>query len=60
VQPLQADALDHVQRVDHVAQRLRHLAPVRVAHHRVQVDLLERHLARQLEAHHDHARDPEE
>jgi hypothetical protein len=39
VQPLQADALDDVQRVDHVAQGLAHLAAVSVAHHRVQVHL---------------------
>jgi hypothetical protein len=42
---LQRDALDDVERVDDVAEALGHLAPVRVAHHAVQVDLPEGHLA---------------
>lgn len=33
------DAVDHVQRVDDVAERLAHLAAVRVADHGVQVHL---------------------
>jgi hypothetical protein len=32
------------QRADHVAERLAHLAAVRIADHRVEVDLLEGHL----------------
>jgi hypothetical protein len=36
---LQTDAIDHIHRVDDVAQRLGHLAAVRVAHHRVQIYL---------------------
>ena len=31
--------MDDVQRVDDIAQRLAHLAPVRVAYHRVQEHL---------------------
>lgn len=59
VQALEARAVDDVEGVDDVAERLAHLAAMRVAHHRVQKHLLERALARELQAHHDHARDPE-
>ena len=44
----------------HVALGLRHLLPLGVAHQAVDVDLAERHIAHELEAHHDHARHPEE
>ena len=60
VEPLQGDALDHVDRVDDVAERLAHLAPLRVPDHGVQVDLVERELAGELEREHDHPGDPEE
>jgi len=45
VQLLKGDAIDDVHRVERVAQRLGHLVAVRVPHHRVQVHLLEGHLA---------------
>ena len=60
VELVERDAVDDVERVDDVAQRLAHLAAVRVADDRVQVDVLERQLPCELFAHHDHARHPEE
>lgn len=41
---LKSDALDNIKGVDDVAQGLGHLAPMGVAHHGVQVHLLEGHL----------------
>lgn len=41
---LESDALDDIKGVDDVAQGLGHLAPMSVAHHGVQVHLLEGHL----------------
>src|SRR5581483_11092006 len=46
--------------VDDIALRLRHLLPFLIADQRMDVDVAERHVAHELEAHHDHARDPEE
>ena len=40
---LQRDAVDDVQRIDDVAERLAHLAAVLVADHGVQVDLTSHH-----------------
>ncbi len=37
-----AELVDHLERVDHVPLRLRHLLPVLVAHEAVEVDLAER------------------
>ena len=59
-QLIERDAVDDVERVDDVALGLRHLLAVVVADEAVDVDLAKRHLARELEAHHDHAGDPEE
>ena len=59
-QRIDLDAVDQVERVDDVALRLRHLLPVLVADQARDVDLAERHLAPELEAHHDHPGDPEE
>jgi hypothetical protein len=59
-QLVQADAVDQVERVEDVALRLRHLVTVLVADQAGDVDLAERDVARELEAHHDHPRDPEE
>ena len=42
---LEGDALDDVQRVNDIAQRLGHLAAVRIAHHAVQVHGAEGQLA---------------
>jgi hypothetical protein len=54
------DALHHVERIDRVALRLRHLAAVRVPHDRVQEHVGERRLSEEVLAEPDHARDPEE
>ena len=60
-QRIQPDAVDQVDRVEHIALRLGHLVAVAVAHQAVHVDLVKGHLAvPELEPHHDHARDPEE
>ena len=59
-QRLEVHAVDEVERVEHVALRLRHLLPVLVADDRVDVDVAERHVAREVGRRHDHARDPEE
>ena len=50
---------DRVERVDHVPERLRHLAALRVADQPVDHHVEERDVARQEQAAHDHARDPE-
>ena len=55
-----AVAVDQLERIDDVALRLRHLLALLVADQRVDVDLAERHLVHEVEAHHHHAGDPEE
>ena len=52
--------VDHFQRVDDVAFRLRHLGAAGVAHQGVDVDVVERHFFLEVQSHHHHARDPEE
>ena len=59
-QGIGAVLVDQFQRVDDVALRLRHLRAAGVAHQRVDVDRGERHLVHEMQAHHHHARDPEE
>jgi hypothetical protein len=59
-QALQVDAVDHVDGVEHVALRLRHLLTFGIADQAVDVDLVERHLVHELQPHHDHPGDPEE
>ena len=46
--------------IERVALRLRHLLALGVAHDGVDVDVAERHLAGEVQRHHDHPRDPEE
>mmetsp|Transcript_40170 Transcript_40170/g.96285 ORF Transcript_40170/g.96285 Transcript_40170/m.96285 type:complete len:738 (+) Transcript_40170:1120-3333(+) len=60
VQALQGDTVHHVQGIDHVAQRLRHLAPVGIPHHGVQIHGLEGELVHQPQGHHHHPCHPEE
>mmetsp|Transcript_6006 Transcript_6006/g.16951 ORF Transcript_6006/g.16951 Transcript_6006/m.16951 type:complete len:738 (+) Transcript_6006:755-2968(+) len=60
VQVLQADAFRDVDGVQHVTERLAHLAPVRIPHHGMQVDRAERKCVHQEQAHHHHASHPEE
>ena len=59
-QVVERDAVDQVERIERVALRLRHLLAFGVAHERVDVDVAERHLAGEVQGHHDHPRDPEE
>jgi hypothetical protein len=49
----------HLEGIDDVALGLAHLLPVLVRHQGIDVDLLERHLPRELEPHHHHAGNPE-
>ncbi len=57
---LDADAVDQVDRVEHVALGLAHLLALAVADQAVHVHVLERDLAGDVLGHHDHAGDPEE
>ena len=59
-QRIRAVLVDDLQRVDAVAERLGHLAALRVAHQTVDKDGLERGLAHVLHTGEDHARNPEE
>ncbi len=60
MQLLQCLTLNDVDRVDDIAERLRHLPSVGISDHRVAVNLLERHLAGQSVGEEDHSSDPEE
>jgi hypothetical protein len=51
--------VDELERVDHVAEALRHLLAVLVAHHPVVVDHVERHLVEEPQPDHQHPRHPE-
>ena len=59
-QVIERDAVDDVERIDHVALRLGHFLSVVVANQSVHVNLTERYLTGELQAHHDHAGHPEE
>jgi hypothetical protein len=52
--------VDLVERIDPGAEALRHPPPVAGLDHRVDVDVLEGHVAGELEPGHDHPRHPEE
>ena len=52
--------VDQLKRVERVAERLRHLASLRVAHDAVDHDVLERRLLHEVDAGHHHAGHPEE
>ena len=51
--------VDHLDRIDHVAERLGHLPTVPVPDQPVDHRVAERHVADQEQARHDHARHPE-
>ena len=51
---------DEFERVGGIAEGLRHLAALLVADDAGEIDILERQVAHELVARHDHARDPEE
>ena len=55
-----AELVHQLQRIDGVAERLRHLAPLLVTDERVDVDVLKWNLAHEVDALHHHAGDPEE
>ncbi len=57
---VQCDAVDDVQRVEHVALGFGHLLALAIAHQTVHVDGLERNLPGQVGRQHDHPGDPEE
>ena len=57
---LQGDAVDQVNRVEHVAFRLAHLLALGIEHQAVDVDVFEGHFAGEVRGHHDHPGDPEE
>ncbi len=59
-QVVDGDAVDDVQRVEHVALALGHLLALAVADQAGEVDVLERNLPGQVVGGHDHARHPEE
>src|ERR1700722_10088344 len=58
-QGIGAETVDEVERVDDVALRLRHLRALLIADEGVDVDVVERDLLHEMEAHHHHPRDPE-
>mmetsp|Transcript_12703 Transcript_12703/g.36824 ORF Transcript_12703/g.36824 Transcript_12703/m.36824 type:complete len:425 (-) Transcript_12703:1031-2305(-) len=55
-----AAAVDDLEWIDHVPEGLGHLPALLVSDHCVEVNLAEGEQVRELERHHDHARDPEE
>ena len=52
--------VDHLERVDARTQTLAHAPAVGGLDHRMEVDVVEGDVVHELEAHHDHARDPQE
>ena len=52
--------LDQLQRIERVAEGLRHLPSLRIAHDAMDHDVLERRLLHEVDARHHHARHPEE
>ena len=59
-QGFECDAVDQVDRVEHVALALAHFLPVRVAHQSVYIHVAEWHPAGEVGCHHDHSGHPEE
>jgi hypothetical protein len=60
VQRVERASLHDIDRVDDVSERLGHLSAVGVSDHGMAVDLLEGHLAGQVDTEEDHSGDPEE
>ena len=58
-QRIGAEFLDHIERIDAIAERLGHLASLCVAHRAVQVDRVKRLAPHEMKPRHHHARDPE-
>ena len=59
-QSVEADAVDQIDRIEHVALGFRHLLAFAIADQAMHIDVLEGDLAGDLLGHHDHAGDPEE
>ena len=59
-QRIRAVLFDQNERVDDVALGLGHLLALFVAHHRVEVHFMKRHIAHKVDAHHDHPGHPKE
>jgi hypothetical protein len=59
-QVVKRDAVDQVDRVEHVALGFRHLLAFRVADQAMDIDIAERNPAGDVLGHHHHARHPEE
>ena len=57
---ISSEPLHHLQRIDPVAQRLGHAAPLRVSDRAVQQNIREGQISHELESGHHHARYPEE
>ncbi len=54
------NAVDEIQRIQHVALGLAHLVAFRIADQPGYIHLPERHFAGEIQRHHHHARHPEE
>ena len=59
-QRVQVDAVDQVQRIQDIALGFRHLLAVRVTNQAVNINLMKWNIVHELQAHHDHSRNPEE
>mmetsp|Transcript_46094 Transcript_46094/g.82944 ORF Transcript_46094/g.82944 Transcript_46094/m.82944 type:complete len:277 (+) Transcript_46094:714-1544(+) len=60
LQIFQGDSINDLERINHVTKTLGHLSTVRISHHGMQVDRVERKLAGEADGHHDHSCHPEE
>src|SRR5207244_11740662 len=56
---IDVDAIDQIERIEHVAFRLGHLAALLVPDDRIDVDVVKRYATQKIRRHHDHPRDPE-
>ena len=56
----QAYTVNEIKWIQYVALGLGHLLAVLVANQAVNINFVKRHIAHELDAHHDHACDPEE
>ena len=52
--------IDNAQGIDHIALRFTHLLAGLVTHQGVHIDVFERYILHKMDAHHHHARHPEE
>ena len=59
-QIINADAVDDVERIEHIALRLRHFLAVFIAHQAGHIHIVEGNLTGEVVGHHHHPRHPEE